>query len=121
MQTEANGNVLNGARQCHTPGPWVVKVGADERDFIVAEHGGNTIAEPNVELFDDWSKLDPSVRHISVAEAMANAHLIAAAPDLYAAMSNAMEVLESTFGRCDADCTCLLHSFHVALAKAEGR
>lgn len=33
----------------------------------------------------------------------------------------AMQYLDETLGPCDADCECLLHLFHAALAKAEGR
>lgn len=78
----------------HTPGEWRVVQGADPRDFIVADVTGNTIAEPNAELFNDWPELDPSVHHISVDEAMANARLMAAAPDLLAALSDLIKAFD---------------------------
>lgn len=78
-----------------TPGPWEVKQGDDPRDFIVAERSGNTVAEPNCELFNDWPELDPSVRHIGVDEAKANAYLIAAAPNLYSALEKLIEKADS--------------------------
>lgn len=69
----------------HTPGPWEVKQGDDERDFIVAEPSGNTVCEPNAACFD-FAELDPNVRTITLAEAQANARLIAAAPELLACL-----------------------------------
>jgi len=47
--------------------------------------------------------------------------LIAAAPELYEAIKSSMEYLDATIGPCDADCECILHGLHAALAKAEGR
>lgn len=54
----------------HTPGPWVVS--GDGR-YIRAAHGGDYVCD--IKLADD----DPEV--------VANAHLIAAAPDLLGALS----------------------------------
>src|SRR5580704_13904828 len=51
----------------------------------------------------------------------ANATLISAAPDLYAAMSDAMPYLEATLGPCDPECDCPLHACRAALAKVEER
>lgn len=66
----------------HTPGPWRVLQGGEDRDFIIADASGNTIAEPNAELYNEWPPLAPHIHHISVAEAKANARLIAASPDM---------------------------------------
>jgi hypothetical protein len=103
----------------HTPGPWEVKQGADERDFIVADQTGNTVCEPNAELFNEWPELDPNVHHISVAEAQANARLIAAAPDLLESLKEALSIIGNRLpvgSFTEAKAKAL-----AAIAKAEGR
>ena len=104
-------------RVTHTPGPWTVKVGADPRDFIVAEPSGNTVCEPNAELFNDWPELDESIRYISVDEAMANARLIAAAPELLAACVEFVRKCECGEARSARS----YRQMKDAIARAEGR
>ncbi len=100
-----------------TPGPWMVEPHADDFDgpiSVVSEYSmtqgrktANWIAE--CDLQDD-----------RVEENYANARLIAAAPDLYAAIAESLEYLDAMLGPCKAGCDCLLHGFHAAIAKAEG-
>jgi hypothetical protein len=76
----------------HTPGPFFFKrgIGRDPRDFIVVDSTGNTVAETNVALYMEGDEeLEPSVRPITLEEAIANAHLFAAAPDMLAALKAA--------------------------------
>ncbi len=54
------------------------------------------------------------------AELDANAALIAAAPDLYIALTNALDYLHDILGQCEEDCTCMKHALEAAIAKAEG-
>lgn len=87
----------------HTPGPWRVLQGSDDRDFIVAEASGNTVCEPNVAAYGDASEFDKTIRHISLAECKANAELIAAAPGLLAAIDEACEFLSDRMDVLDGD------------------
>ena len=77
----------------HTPGPWQAWSG-----FYVTDEAGLVICD---------------VRHIGVMEAGANMDLIAAAPDLLAALKYALEYVDENA----ADMTRILP----AIAKAEGR
>lgn len=116
-----------------TPGPWHVAQGTDERDFIVADASGNTVCEPNTDCFD-FTELDPNVRTIGLAEAKANAYLMAASPDMLQGLREVAGDCYALDGvalgpRCvfclmregephDPDCT--MHVVLAAIAKAEG-
>lgn len=104
----------------HTPGPWTVATGKDERDFVVLEPSGNTVCEPNIEAFYSPADFDPNVRRIPVAEATANAHLIAAAPDLLSVarlIAGSIECCECCSSHPHrGDCQLM-----AVIAKAEGR
>jgi len=55
------------------------------------------------------------------SELNANARLIASAPDLYIALTNALDCLHDILVPCEGDnCPCILHEIEAALAKAEG-
>lgn len=102
----------------HTPGPWTFEeIGESAaRDlrlqtpafWIVGDHGMS-------------DEVVATVEQVTVERALADARLIAAAPDLYDAMTGAMDYLEGTLAPCEDGCECLLHSFRAAIAKAEGR
>ena len=63
----------------HTPGPWVVAYGSVYRDLPgICENGGIRIAQ-----------MDRSEPHTAPTERDANARLIAAAPELLAALESA--------------------------------
>jgi hypothetical protein len=69
-----------------TPGPWSVVCGLAADDFIVTEPSGNTICEPNAPLYTDLREFEPDARKIERDEALANAQLIAAAPEMLEAL-----------------------------------
>mgnify|MGYP003443857007 FL=1 len=88
-----------------TPGPWPVKPTGDFKRIVIGDGlvegpGGYEVAE----VYSDDCDRD---------EAMANAHLIAAAPDLYAALAMAQLWLDVD-GRFD------MRGINAALAKARG-
>jgi hypothetical protein len=77
----------------HTPGPWEAKVLSDapERDmaFIFAK-GARIVGSVRL---DEGNRLVPERMRIHSDEALANATLIAAAPDLYGAAKGLIEIL----------------------------
>jgi predicted adenine nucleotide alpha hydrolase (AANH) superfamily ATPase len=99
-----------------TPGPWKYVATSDSQliqqtrtDLLVAE-----VAQD--ETYDEAA---------DVAEAEANAHLIAAAPELFEALTKILKHVEDMeLERKGNQCT-LCHTYrmigHAALAKAEGR
>lgn len=93
----------------HTQGPWQV-LSSGGRPYAVS-------TMPHNRFVVNWGGLakpaQPATR--------ANASLIAAAPDMYAAIAGAMEYLESHLGACDAGCECILHPLRAAIAKAEAK
>ena len=108
----------------HTPGPWhVAGSRADERDFIVAESTGNTVCEPNIEAYGSPNDFDPNVRRIGLAEAKANARLIAAAPELLTALADLWEWASEARTHLTSDPVPdgLGAAVLAAIAKAEGR
>lgn len=52
--------------------------------------------------------------------ALADAHLIAAAPDLLAACQTALAYIEDDLGPCDVNCGCPVLELRAAIAKATG-
>jgi hypothetical protein len=85
----------------HTPGPWTV--GRDSEG--------------------DWQihKPDPDGNPIAIVRGEDDARLVAAAPDLYEAVNDAMEYLEEQVGDCEPDCHCIIHALRAAIAKVEGK
>lgn len=104
----------------HTPGPWIFEAIPAEAHTVV-EHVDEDdlfwISDAGPGNGDVLATIHPG----GSGDAEANARLIAAAPDLYAAIKSAMPYLDQTIGPCVDGCNCLLHDFHAALAKAEGR
>jgi len=81
----------------HTPGPWKLEQSDDPRDFIVTEPSGRTVCEPNDPLYD--CEPEEGERRISLEEALANARLIAAAPQLLEALQDIACQLTGLEGR----------------------
>jgi hypothetical protein len=86
------------AVSAHTPGPWMV------RDGLTVDSAQHTVASIT---------FDPLLMDEVEQESAANARLIAAAPDLYAALHALMHD--------DLHATEHLAAAHAALAKAEGK
>ena len=79
----------------HTPGPWIVR--DDEMDYACPIIDSASVGRGYYASIATATQRDPHPREgggISIATARANARLIAAAPDLLAALEKAVE-------RCD--------------------
>ena len=88
----------------HTPGPW---------KWFDYPDGRKLLAGPNravIHCPDAPITVEPS-----------DQVLIAAAPELYAALRNHLPYIEDMLAPCEEGCTCPLHDFRAALAKTEGR
>jgi hypothetical protein len=91
----------------HTPGPWAIQGG-----FITAHDGaGYEKAIAKIKTGRDWPLVQPAKQ--DEAEAAANARLIAAAPDLLAALEHAVFELEEKTGVYTGD-------FQALIKKAKG-
>lgn len=98
----------------HTPGPWEVNgTDSEGRERVCRHHGGWNIA-----LILPATSRDKE-------ENKANAHLVAAAPELLEACNVALASLRATSCTCNDDRDCLrcttLRKIKQAIAKAEGK
>ncbi len=94
-----------------TKGPWPIKPTGDFKRIVIGDGlvdgpGGYEVAE----VYSDDCDRD---------EAMANAHLIAAAPDLYAALERALNFIANTESEMGEALPCG-DAARTALAKARG-
>jgi len=119
-----------GAETKHTPGPWEIVQSDDDFDPISIRMG-TALATPGrcrtIHRIDiDW---DLERGRPDYAEGRANLHLIAAAPDLYAALIEAVEAIEWRLPaegecKCSGAFRCVAHSAldiaRSALARAQG-
>ena len=98
----------------HTPGPWTATEcgGSFQRPFII-QGGGKLVAGL------EGDQLKPSAA--SISEARANANLIAAAPDLLAAMVDCLEWLDSTPGGLGESASESVRAGWDAVARAAGK
>ena len=103
----------------HTPGPWLLST-QDYPPIVYATRGSDerdATAEPMVALVDGG----PGYCNLPVQTAEANARLIAAAPDLLAALVGLGEAMRDFDG---ADVRSMLPALlagRAAIAKAQGR
>lgn len=65
-----------------TPGPWTMSTHDDNDDVVIRDTAGAILANCTVDATRDYGMTEKKHREI----VMANAHLIAAAPDLYEAL-----------------------------------
>lgn len=91
----------------HTPGPWFADTENCGGGMSIKTADGTSIGHTA-------AVRDPSYTEIRTPEAIANARLIAAAPDLLAACKEALELLSHVGGP-----TC--GKLKAAIAKAEGQ
>jgi hypothetical protein len=87
----------------HTPGPWAIGLESDDDRFQVIASTGEHIC---------YVELDP---------VGSNARLIAAAPDLLAALKWAVDCSDMNLDDLDLDTCAALDAARAAIAKAEGR
>lgn len=101
---------VGGAVVSHTPGPWKVyhrHERAGPHSDEMAGLGWELEGPPEAMLRGQFAKA-------------ADAHLIAAAPDLLAALEAAHDILEDQYEPCEPGCACILHIVEAAIAKARG-
>jgi hypothetical protein len=103
----------------HTPGPWSAK-------FAIWT-GGPTIDEPGCFQIEDSQQNVLCTRHPwaeRAVEMRANAHLIAAAPDMLAALEDAALVINAmssgTLPHCFEPTLEMVNAINYAIAKAKG-
>ena len=96
----------------HTPGPWFIQ--ADEHPHWPGIDGDNFSVV--IIGWKDCKKDDAGIRGRTDGEALANARLIAAAPDLLAALDSLLPFQSLSEG-CDCD-GCRKHVAAVASARA---
>ena len=74
----------------HTPGPWTSIVPPSScytHRFIQARRGGDADNQPDITIAEVGGRYSSEDERVSIHEHVANARLIAAAPDLLAALS----------------------------------
>mgnify|MGYP001599039091 CR=1 FL=1 len=99
----------------HTPGPWRVK---SHPRLHVDRH-------ICVDIPSGFARIIAKVCHTDVDDALANARLIAAAPEMKDAIFGLLllarhEVWCVRFTQGDEDCTCFINKARALLAKVEG-
>jgi hypothetical protein len=113
----------------HTKGPWMVEPHSDRDELVnvVSEY----VVLPDGSRYAHWiAELDAHIDMDSDVEACleqvnANAHLIAAAPDLLAALKEALNFIEGdrdfTLGNAYPEDYAMRERIKAAIARAEGR
>lgn len=103
-----------------TPGPWFIDGSGNISNTVKAVTGEWQLGEYAETVCSYQSALGPGTHthDAEVENSTANAHLIAAAPELYEALEQAFSVLEREYGRAVADVNMPLAL--PALAKARG-
>jgi hypothetical protein len=101
----------------HTPGPW--REGPTEG---IGQRGKLIVVDADgLKVCDCESNLLPGLRFARpYPEDTANAKLIAASPELLAALKVTLNYWTSTgFAECEPGCDCIVESVRAAIAKAE--
>lgn len=97
----------------HTPGPWTIE--KDSKDIVkVREHA----VVATCTTAGRWDSKRTQV--ISPEECIANAHLIAAAPELLEALEFTLAALEDIFGKNKTDVGAI-NAARAAIANARGQ
>jgi hypothetical protein len=102
----------------HTPGPWMIEPYSDEDETLYV--CANYMPTDDGFARATWIA-ECDLQDGNLAENAANARLIAAAPDLLAALKETLNYWKSTgFADCEPECDCIVESVRAALAKADG-
>ena len=96
-----------------TPGPWSVHNTGDIFTDLGARNAEGIDAPSN----DGWHIADCDMGGLGLEELQANAHLIAAAPEIYLALRKAMDFIESHVA--DPDITEEMSKAWIALEEAD--
>ncbi len=112
----------------HTPGPWTAQFGEQSGYdcmtaawLIVADVRPFRIAAVDLGSYGQ-SPRTGDILETASDTAEADAHLIAAAPELLAALKETLAYWDSCgFSDCDEGCECIVQSVQAAIAKAEGK
>lgn len=105
----------------HTPGPWVVS-GYPPRILAPNNRGGaHAVSVAGVHKRREDHAYYPNWFGAPNPETVANGHLIAAAPDLLAALISTKALAEIKWGNLDPAATKVLDSASAAIAKARGQ
>jgi hypothetical protein len=110
-----------------TPGPWVVKLGAFNMKARDASEAIGSIEGGDYWLAEIWSDYEAETPADLLdgappkGTALANAHVMAASPDLYTALAAMVETYRGTEFMLGKSVTAKLAAARAALAKAEGR
>lgn len=101
----------------HTPGPWTNK---EHSTFVWSVHG-NVCAcgDPHASGHVGYTECGVGCQWLG--EAVANAHLIAAAPDMLAALKALVDADNAPLVMSDAHSVVLMDNVRAAIAKAEGK
>jgi hypothetical protein len=104
-----------------TKGPWSVGARFIEGENEVLDAEGFSVADPSI-FASRKARNGRIVKRVRpVEEQVANANLIAAAPELYEAVRLAFDVVHAGHRALEADCPDIVcRQFHAALAKARG-
>jgi hypothetical protein len=97
----------------HTPGPWAIE--KDSKDIVKVRAYATVATCTTAGLWDS-----KRTQVISPEECMANARLIAAAPELLEALEFALAALEDVFGKNKVDVGAI-NTARAAIAKARGK
>lgn len=102
----------------HTPGPWTAHYAASDALFVGPPDGDAPVICDLVSRLDQYDEETKTYTQVFQDEDLANAHLIAAAPDLLEALKSLMEAAS------DGSASALLKPMFeaaTAIAKAEGK
>jgi hypothetical protein len=97
----------------YTPGPWAIE--KDSKDIVKVRAYATVATCTTAGLWDS-----KRTQVISPEECMANARLIAAAPELLEALEFALAALEDVFGKNKVDVGAI-NTARAAIAKARGQ
>ncbi len=104
----------------HTPGPWFACCKNTAAHYVFAGDGDATICSP-MHNDPDRGEYEPMCATVTFAERLANAQLIAAAPELLDSLADVLALARIKWGNLDADANTAFELAESRLAKATGR